>query len=69
VAAERALLLNTRNTLAVSSDPKHLIATIGCEDLIIVHTPDATLICRADCADALKELHGQIAERFGRDAV
>jgi len=69
IAAGRTLLLDTHGTLAVSSDPNHLIAAIGCEDLIIVHTPDATLICRADCADAIKELHGQIAERYGRDAV
>ena len=61
LAAEQTLLLNTHGTLAASSDPSHLIATIGCEDLIIVHTPDATLICRADCADAIKELHGRIA--------
>ncbi len=69
LAAERTLLLDTHRTLAASSDPNHLIATIGCEDLLIVHTPDATLVCRADCADAIKELHVQIAERYGRDAV
>jgi mannose-1-phosphate guanylyltransferase len=65
----RTLLLNTRGTLAVSSDPDHLIATIGCENLLIVHTPDATLICRADRADEIKELHGQVAARYGQDAV
>ena len=69
LAAGRAMLLDTHGTLAVSSDPTHLIATIGCEGMIVVHTPDATLICRADCADAIKELHGQIADRYGRDAV
>jgi mannose-1-phosphate guanylyltransferase len=69
LAAERALLLNTRGTLAVSSDPNHLIATIGCEDLLIIHTPDATLICCADCADAIKEMYRQVAERYGPDAV
>jgi mannose-1-phosphate guanylyltransferase len=69
VAAERTLLLETHGSLAVSSDPRHLIATIGCEDLLIVHTPDATLICRVDRADAIKELHGQITERYGQDAV
>ena len=63
---ERTLLLDTRGTLAASSDPKHLIAAIGCEDLVIVHTPDATLVCRADRADSIKELHKQIAEALGR---
>lgn len=69
LAAERTMLLDTHGTLAVSSDPGHLIATIGCENLIVVHTPDATLICRADCADAIKDLHGQVANRYGWDAV
>ncbi len=69
LAAERTLLLDTHDTLAVSSDPKHLIAAIGCENLLIVHTSDATLICRADRADAIKDLHARIAERYGMDAV
>jgi mannose-1-phosphate guanylyltransferase len=68
-AAERTMLMDTRGTLAASSDPNHLIAAIGCDDLIIVHTPDATLVCRSDCADAIKELHRQVEERFGPGLV
>ena len=69
LATERALFLDTRGTLAASSDPNHLITAIGCDNLVIVHTPDATLVCRADCADAIKELHRQVAERFGQEMV
>jgi mannose-1-phosphate guanylyltransferase len=69
ISAERTILIDTRGTLAASSDPKHLIATIGCDDLIIVHTPDATLVCRRDCADAIKDLHRQVGERFGQELV
>jgi len=69
LAADRTLLIDTRGTLAVSSDPAHLIATIGCDDLVIVHTPDATLVCRADCADDIKELHRQVESRYGKDLV
>jgi mannose-1-phosphate guanylyltransferase len=69
VAAGRVLLLDTRETLAASSDPSHLIVTIGCEGLMIVHTPDATLVCRADQADSIKELHGLIENRFGKETV
>lgn len=69
LAAKRTVLIDTRGTAAISNDPGHLIATIGCDNLIIVHTPDATLVCRADCADAIKDLHGQVASRYGRDAV
>ncbi len=66
LAAQRALLLDTRNTLVASSDASHLIAAIGCDDLLIVHAPDATLVCRADAAESIKELHRQIAARFGQ---
>ncbi len=67
LAAERTVLLDTHGTLVASSDPKHLVATIGCDDLVIVHTPDATLVCRKDCVDLLKELHGRLGERFGHE--
>lgn len=63
--ASRSLLLESRGTLAASSDPEHLIAAIGCEDLIIIHTPEATLVCRKDCAESIKELHRQVGIKFG----
>ena len=63
----RTLLLDTRGTLAASSDPKHLITTIGCDDLIIIHTPEATLVCRKDKAEAIKELHKQVGEKLGKE--
>ncbi len=69
LAAEHALLLDTHRTLVASSDPSHLIATIGCDGLIVVHTTDATLVCRADSAEAIKELHRQVAERWGGDLI
>lgn len=61
----QCLLVDTSGTLAASSDPDHLIAAIGCSDLIIVHTPDATLVCRADSAEAIKELHRLVEQKFG----
>ena len=67
LAAERSVLLETGNTLVVSSDPKHLIAVAGCEGLLIVHTPEATLVCRADQAEKIKELQQKVAERFGNE--
>ncbi len=69
LGAERALLLDTHNTVVASNDPKHLIATIGCDDLIIIHTPDATLVCRKDSAEAIKELHKQVGEKFGKELL
>jgi len=48
--------IKSSNVLTVSDDPNHLIATIGCDDLIIVRTQDVTLVCRADQAERVKEL-------------
>ncbi len=68
-AAEKALLLETSGTFVASSDPAHLVAALGCEDLVIVHTPTATLVCRKDRAEDLKKLQSLAAERFGPDYV
>ncbi len=67
IAAERHLLHGCRNTLAASSEPGHLIAAIGCRDLVIAHTADATLVCPAGDAEAVKELHRLLGEKFGAD--
>jgi mannose-1-phosphate guanylyltransferase len=60
LAARRHLLHETAGCTAVSSDPDHLIAMIGCQDLIVVHTPDATLICHADMAEKIKDIQGKV---------
>jgi len=65
LGAAQHLLHNTKRTLVASRDSKHLIATLGCEDLIIVHTPDATLVCRADQAENIKELHKLVGQKYG----
>jgi mannose-1-phosphate guanylyltransferase len=67
LAAQRHVLVDSRRTLVASSDPQHVIATIGCEDLLIIHTPDATLVCRADRAEEIKKVYGLIGERFGAE--
>ena len=52
----RQLHLDSRNILAVSDDPRHVIATIGCEDLIVIHTAEVTLVCPAGESQRVKEL-------------
>ncbi len=63
------VLLDTKNSLVFSSDPKHIIATIGCEDMVIVHTPEATLVCPRDRAEDIKKLHGMVGERLGSELL
>lgn len=66
LGAERRLLYETSGCLVASNDPEHLIATIGCRDLVVIHTRDATLICRADMAEKIKDVQKQVEAQFGR---
>jgi hypothetical protein len=45
------------------------VTAIGCEDLIIIHTPEATLVCRKHCAEAIKEMYRQVGERYGESLL
>ena len=47
------------NNIIVSEDG-HLTALIGVDDLIVVHTPDATLVCHKEKAQDLKKLVKEI---------
>ncbi|MFG0330467.1 MAG: mannose-1-phosphate guanylyltransferase [Phycisphaerales bacterium] len=59
-----SLCVESRNVFTVSHDDAHLVATLGCEDLIVVHTPDATLICPRDRAADLKKLVERLDDRL-----
>lgn len=48
----------------VISKEKKLIATVGLKDIVIVDTPDATLICNAKESHKVKELLEQLEEKF-----
>ena len=65
LAARRHLLAESSGCLVASSDAEHLVAAIGCRDLIVIHTPDATLICSAEKAEAIKELCHRAEQQFG----
>jgi mannose-1-phosphate guanylyltransferase len=69
MSARQHVLLNTKNTFVVSDDPDHLIAAVGCDNLIIVHTADATLVCRADQTEQIKKLHEMVGEKFGEERL
>ena len=53
--------LDSENCIIVG-DSNHLIATIDVDDLIIVHTDDATLVCKSESAQRVKEIVHLISE-------
>lgn len=47
----------------IRSSNDHLIAAIGLEDLVVVHTPDATLVAPRDDENALRKLVALLEEK------
>ena len=50
-----AMVEGGKNNIVVSADG-HLTAVIGADDLVVVHTPDATLVCTKARAQEIKAL-------------
>ena len=63
-ACAETIHLGSRGNIVVS-EATHLIATVGVEDLVIVHAGDATLICKKRDATGIKELVDNIRTKFG----
>jgi mannose-1-phosphate guanylyltransferase len=62
VVAGISELLGCRNSIIATEDKKHLIAAIGLENIVVAHTPDATLVCHLDQTGRLKELLERIEQ-------
>jgi len=65
VVAGHSELLDSKNNIVVTEDEGHLIAAIGLEDMVVAHSPDATLVCHIDQTHRLKELLELINSRSG----
>ncbi len=63
VARGEVLFEESSGNIVVSREPGHLVALLGVEDLVVVRTVDATLVCRKDKAQAIKGL----VKRLGDD--
>ena len=51
----RTLAVRASNSIIRSTD-QHLVATIGVENIIVVHTPEATLVVNQDDEEAVREV-------------
>jgi len=65
VIAGHSELLDCRDSIFVTEDKEHLIAAIGLQNMVVAHTPDATLICHADATQRLKDLLAVIEKNTG----
>jgi len=56
VVAGTSELLDCKNSIIVTEEQGHLIAVLGLENIVVAHSPDATLVCPVNEAHRLKEL-------------
>lgn len=62
IAAEKHVEVNTTGTIIRSTD-EHLIATVGLKDMIVVHTPGATLVANRHDEEAIRRIVKLLEER------
>jgi len=62
VVASTTIMLDSCRNVIVSEDD-HLLAVIGMDDCVIVHSPDATLICKKSDSQRLKEMLSMIEKK------
>ncbi len=57
-----ALVHESPGALVVNTVDGHTVTVLGADDMIVVHTKDATLVMPADKAQDLKTLHGMLPD-------
>ncbi len=62
VAENHVIMDSFRNILVSTGD--HLLAVMGIDDCIVVHSPDATLLCRKSDDQRLKELVDAVEKHY-----
>ena len=62
--APNAMFVDAKDNILIGEDD-HLITAFGVRDLIIVHSSDATLVCRKQDAERLKDLVTRICDTHG----
>lgn len=58
----RHLSVDSRDCIVRSSD-EHLVVTLGMEDCIVVHTPDATLVAHRENEEAIRQVVDLLREK------
>lgn len=61
----RAVLVDSAKNIVVTDDPEHLVAAVGLQNMIVVCTADATMVCPRDDAEQVKRLVAEVAAAHG----
>ncbi|HCJ11877.1 MAG: hypothetical protein A2Y14_00035 [Verrucomicrobia bacterium GWF2_51_19] len=63
VVKGKACLHQSHNNIVVNAQPDHIIALSGLDSFVVVHTPQATLVCPKSCAHNIKDLLAELKTR------
>ncbi len=63
VAAQNVVTLDSKNNVFVS-EGDHLLTAIGLEDMVIVRSNDATLVCHKKDVQKIRDLVGKLSEEY-----
>lgn len=69
VGAGLASLLHECRDTFVTGTGEHLVAALGVEGLVIVHTPDATLVCPKDRVEEVRKVVEELAKNGREDLL
>ena len=63
IDAARCVSINSSGTIVRCDDPRHLVALVGVENLIVIVTPDATLIADKEQEESIRLLNEELRKR------
>jgi mannose-1-phosphate guanylyltransferase len=62
VSADPAVLIGSKGSIVIG-EPGHLVAVVGLDDVVVVQTPDATLVCKRSETERLREVVEELKKR------
>ncbi len=65
LGAGTSVMIDSHDCLTVSDEAGHLVAGIGLENMIVVHTKNATLVCPKDRDQDIKSLYETVKNKYG----
>jgi mannose-1-phosphate guanylyltransferase len=63
IDAVRHLEIDTSGTIVRCGDPNHVVVLLGVKDLVVIVTPDATLVADKNSEESIRQVIQQLGER------
>jgi mannose-1-phosphate guanylyltransferase len=60
IVADHSEVMDCKQSIIITEDGDHLIAVMGLDDIVVAHTPDATLVCHKSQTNRLKDMLDQL---------